>query len=425
MNEGLRRLRFEPDVEAAFLADHARRAKPVIWSFFGISGSIVLVGAISQMFTGKEELRGFINVALGLIVPLCILSLLATYARWYGRFMQPLLFLSATTIGCSVLYVWHTFPGERFPYYGPLAAALLIPIVYSISRLRFYWACASAWLICGLYMWMAMVARNLNEVTQYQPIYVMMTNLFGMLAGFYLEYAQRRDFLLNQLLDKEKQRTEEVLANIVPAHIAARLKDSDGVMADQYEQAFVLFADIVDFTEFASTRAAKEVVRALDDVFSELDDLATAFELEKIKTIGDAYMVVAGVPEAKSDDLQRICDFAVSMRQALASRSQAPFKMRIGIHCGPVVAGVIGRTKLVYDLWGDTVNTASRLESTGLPGEIQVSAAMAQLIDGHFRVLERGVVKLKGKGSVKTYLLYAHDEPEQSDMPRLEVELAE
>ena len=206
--------------------------------------------------------------------------------------------------------------------------------------------------------------------------------------------------------EREHERSERLLLNVLPEPVAMRLKRNEGVIADRFEQATVLFADIVDFTPISAGIPPHQVVQLLDAVFSDFDDLAERYGLEKIKTIGDAYMVAAGIPTPRPDHVRAVADMALAMLD-VASSHRDGLGLRIGIDTGPVVAGVIGRRKFIYDLWGDTVNTASRMESHGVPGEIQVTErVVAALADGY--VLEpRGTVEIKGKGAMPTWFLRA------------------
>jgi adenylate cyclase len=209
-------------------------------------------------------------------------------------------------------------------------------------------------------------------------------------------------------LDVERQRSERLLLNVLPASIAARLKQSQGVIADGFPDVTVLFADIVNFTPLSEGIAPEGVVQLLDELFSGFDQLAQRHGLEKIKTIGDAYMVVGGLPEPRPDHAEAVAEMALAMRQEVARRvgpTGRPLQVRIGIDTGPVVAGVIGRSKFSYDLWGDTVNTASRMESQGLPGCIQVTERTYQRLRNRYRFEQRGPIQVRGKTAMVTYLL--------------------
>jgi class 3 adenylate cyclase len=208
--------------------------------------------------------------------------------------------------------------------------------------------------------------------------------------------------------ERAQERSERLLLNVLPAPIAERLKRDPAAIADHYAEVTVLFADIVDFTRHSTGLAPRELVQMLNDVFSTFDQLAEHHGLEKIKTIGDAYMVVGGLPRPRPDHADAVAAMALEMQDAIrgcAARAGVPLELRVGISTGPVVAGVIGRHRFIYDLWGDTVNTASRMESHGLPGAIQVSPETYQRLADRFALEPRGPVAVKGKGTMTTYLL--------------------
>jgi adenylate cyclase len=212
---------------------------------------------------------------------------------------------------------------------------------------------------------------------------------------------------LNALRVQQEQ-SERLLLNILPEEIANRLKRGDSTIADTFLEATVLFADIVGFTQLSERVSPTELVSLLNEIFSTFDQLAEKHRLEKIKTIGDAYMVVGGLPTPRSDCAEAVAEMALDMQQAVAEFSKKldrDVSIRIGINSGPVVAGVIGIKKFIYDLWGDTVNTASRMESHGLPGCIQVTPATYQILQDKYVFESRGSIEVKGKGLMNTYLL--------------------
>ncbi|MDY7007680.1 MAG: adenylate/guanylate cyclase domain-containing protein [Cyanobacteriota bacterium] len=214
--------------------------------------------------------------------------------------------------------------------------------------------------------------------------------------------------IAQEALKLQKQQMQELLLNILPAKIAKRLQTGARAIADSFDDVSVLFSDLVGFTEFCSNVSATELVDFLNLIFSEFDQLAQKYRLEKIKTIGDAYMVVGGLLIRQEDHLQAIANMALEMQVCLdriCVQQQISLTLRIGIHVGPVVAGVIGKTKFIYDLWGDTVNTASRMESSGIDGKVQVTSVVYQRLKEKFVFEERGEVSIKGKGNMTTYLL--------------------
>ncbi len=211
-----------------------------------------------------------------------------------------------------------------------------------------------------------------------------------------------------QDVSRAEAENERLLRNILPPAIAARLRADERTIADGYEDVSILFADIVGFTLLASRLPAGELVRLLNEIFSAFDEEADRLGLEKIKTIGDAYMVAAGVPDPRPDHALALAEMARRMREvvaAVSARSGHPLEIRIGIHTGSLVAGVIGTRKFAYDLWGDAVNVAARMESHGAPGEIQVSHDTWLQLKEHFAFEPRGRIPIKGKGELEAYFL--------------------
>jgi adenylate cyclase len=209
-------------------------------------------------------------------------------------------------------------------------------------------------------------------------------------------------------LKQEKDRSEKLLLNILPATIAERLKHNDSTPAEHFEEATILFADIVGFTNLSAKLEPMELVTGLNQIFSAFDQLADKYELEKIKTIGDAYMVAGGLPLPNANHAQAIASMALDMQTEMQRLNQVlgePLEIRIGIHTGPVVAGVIGIRKFIYDLWGDAVNVASRMESHGQPGFIQVTQATYELLKEDYVLQARGTIEVKGRGLMQTYWL--------------------
>jgi adenylate cyclase len=241
----------------------------------------------------------------------------------------------------------------------------------------------------------------LQPVTIPEPIRLAFfaANVSGVSLTAYLMlqyFVRERDF--------EHARSERLLLNVLPAPISARLKRDEGVIADRFPEATVLFADIEAFTPRSARLEPEAVVGLLDDMFSEFDRLVEQRSLEKIKTIGDAYMVAGGIPVPRADHCEAVADLALAML-AESHRREDDLRLRIGFDTGPVVAGVIGRRRFIYDLWGDTVNTASRMESHGVPGAIQVTSRVHERLRDRYVFEPRGTIEVKGKGPTATWLL--------------------
>lgn len=294
--------------------------------------------------------------------------------------------------------------------YVASSAVSLWALVAAIGTLFFFTAAESIpWFIafCGLTVLSGLVDPNLSRSPAAIPdgirtaFFVLNVTGVSLTAYLLLQYAVRAR-------DDAFARSENLLLNVLPRSIADRLKRSPGVIAEAHEHVTVLFADIVDFTPFAERTSPARVVGVLDEVFSAFDALAERHGVEKIKTAGDAYMAASGLPVARTDHAQAMADMALDMRVAFAGLCRSlelDLALRIGLASGPVVAGVIGRHKFTYDLWGDTVNTASRMESHGVPGRIQVTAATFEHLRAAYELEERGEIEVKGAGPRRTWFL--------------------
>jgi class 3 adenylate cyclase len=225
------------------------------------------------------------------------------------------------------------------------------------------------------------------------------------------QFRESSDKLMRGLmteLNVEKAESERLLLNILPETIAQRLKEEPGVIADSFESVSVLFADVVGFTPLSESLSAQEVVEWLNDVYSEVDGLVQEHGVEKIRTIGDGYMVASGVPHIRDDHAVALTRLAIDMKEHFSNVRPVHgnhVDFRIGISSGPVVGGVIGTHKFQYDIWGDTVNTAARMESHGVPGRIHISGATYGLIKDSFATEPRGAIEVKGKGLMETWFV--------------------
>jgi adenylate cyclase len=244
----------------------------------------------------------------------------------------------------------------------------------------------------------------------YQPKAATADAAFNLIANAILVLAALAYFARQR--DRFQQRSDNLLRNILPDEIADRLKDEHAMVADDFTSASVLFADVVGFTPMSAGMAPSELVGLLNDVFTRFDEFVDELGLEKIKTVGDEYMVAAGVPKFRPDHAQAIAELALRIQDHVAANQVRGHRLtlRIGISSGPVTAGIIGTHKFAYDLWGDTVNTASRMESEGVPGSIQMSPATYELIRDAYVCEARGLIPVKGKSEMMTYLLISKRE---------------
>jgi class 3 adenylate cyclase len=322
---------------------------------------------------------------------LTIAALALARRRW------PLAVLLASTATLQVYYLSNytsTYPAI------PLSVALATAWAAGHRR----WSLlVAAWFVIGP---LAYALSRLSEETR-TPLTLLgdaLSNAALFAAVLVLGEAVRS----RRALALEQERSERLLLNVLPAPIAARLKAGEAVIADAFPEVTVLFADLVDFTRRSRQISPAQVVAALNELFSAFDQLAQRHGLEKIKTIGDAYMVAGGLPQPRPDHAEAIAEMALGIREEVARRtdpSGQPLAVRIGIDTGPVEAGVIGTAKFSYDLWGDTVNTASRMESHGVAGCIQVTARTYQRLRDGYQFQLRGPIQVRGMGEMVTYFL--------------------
>ena len=248
-------------------------------------------------------------------------------------------------------------------------------------------------------------AISYNDAIATNIINLFFAGLFLVLLGYYYSKVASD---AEEKLALEHAKAENLLQNILPKSIADRLKTENKTIADVFKETTILFADIVGFTSLSEKTDPDKLVALLNEIFSRFDDLVEKHQLEKIKTIGDAYMVAAGIPMANSDHAATVINFALDMKQELKQFNLAKnqdLRIRIGINSGPAIAGVIGKKKFIYDLWGDSVNIAARMESHGVPGEIQTTTATKKLVENQFVFKHRGKIQIKGKGMMDVYLV--------------------
>ena len=311
---------------------------------------------------------------------------------------------------------------RRWPLAVLLPSAVILQLYYQLDYPGIYpavplsVALATAWaaghrrwslLVAGLFV-AAGIGVGYQILAPHQPALQVLGDVTRDIVLFAAVLLLGEAVRTRRALQREEERSERLLLNVLPAPIATRLKQHEDVIADGFPEVTVLFADLVDFTRRSQRSSPQQIVQVLDELFSTFDQLTRRHGLEKIKTVGDAYMVAGGLPEPRPDHAQAVADLALTMQVEVARRIDTggqPLQARIGIDTGPVVAGVIGADKFSYDLWGDTVNTASRMETTGVPGCIQVTERTYRRLRDGYRFERRGVVAVKGKGEMVTWFL--------------------
>ncbi len=286
-----------------------------------------------------------------------------------------------------------------------LISVLGLLVISSVRAAAAYFVIFIAALLSVAGLSSAVDATYTLEDPQAQAAFVVIAVILFIFAGLFY-FVRQRD-----LFQKE---SDDLLHNILPDEVANRLKVGGSEMiADHFSEVSVLFLDVVDFTPMSATMTPTELVGLLNEIFTVIDGFVEDAGLEKIKTVGDEYMVAAGVPSPRADHAQATADLALRIRDHLSAHEFSDHRItaRTGINSGPVVAGIIGRSKFTYDLWGDVVNTASRMESHGEPGSIQISAATYELIKEDFDCTKRGSIEIKGKGSLETWFLNRRHAP--------------
>lgn len=405
-------LRFpNADLERAFKSDYAARSIPQLRAAL-LAGAVFwcMFGALDHRVSSGGDLAWLRIMRYWIVFPALIGGFWLTLSRlqqFAVRHQQWLVVCVAGVVfgGLASVAARDGIAAE-YPRAGLMLA---VPLAFAFARLRVPYAAVVAAFAVSSYELAIVVLRATSGFDLfYESLFVVSSVGGGLLIAYALERGVRVEFLQRQEIAAERARSDALLLNVLPAPIADRLKAGYGVIADGFAEVTVLFADITQFTPNSARTTPLELVSILDQVFSRFDELADRHGLEKIKTIGDAYMVVGGLPDARDDHVEAVAEMALEMRACLddlAWPDGEPIDLRIGIATGAAVAGVIGRRKFAYDLWGDTVNMAARMESHGVPGAIQVTQAVRDALDETHQFEARGEIEVKGIGPVATYLL--------------------
>jgi class 3 adenylate cyclase len=408
-------LRFrDPKLESAFLADYFRHnlgnfrlallGGVVLWVVWGVS----LYGHILAL----TEKRFDVGMRYGVFIPLLLLGFGLSFTRFFERAWEWVsVAITTVTVLVWVYYVSNvlTVPLE----YGYVGLILITAFTYTLLRLRFVLVILVTAIGIAAYLPYLFSAAYIVEVKRILAVLFLAS--FGGLGGvaaYRMERFTRLLFLRERQLDTERQRSDGLLLNILPQAIVDRLKTrpDGGRIAEDLDEVSVVFADAVGSTEQAAKCSAEEFADTLDQLFRRFDGISDRHGLEKIKTVGDAYMAVAGAPVQMSDHAGRAAETALDMlAEAREVRwpSGEPVVVRVGVATGPAVAGVIGQRKFAYDLWGDTVNLASRLQENSEPGQIMVSEPTAEHLADRYEFSPALVLDLKGKGLTPARFLVA------------------
>ncbi len=409
-------LRFsDSKVESLYIAHHNVKALPGLRLAIGLFIAFVAIPILIELYGFYAEGWDGFEIYLGLLpYRLATVLLLAgglglTFYPLAITNGQPLVFAFGTLL-FFIATVSHNWYGPWILLATPAFNFGVTLIVMATGLLIRY---AVPLLIAATGAWLAILIIWLENAFS-AGFLTVATVLTMFVIAHAKEKAERIAWSSQLKLAEEKKISEKLLLNVLPVSIANRMRKGEKLIADKHDNVAVLFADIVNFTPLAESMPPEELVQILDDIFTRFDQIAEALNLEKIKTIGDAYMMAAGLPAERPVNPALTALAALKMRDAVKeinAKRQIEIDIRAGIHVGEVVAGVIGQSKFVYDLWGDVVNVASRMESTAPAGEIQVTDAMYKIIKDQFLFQERGVIEIKGKGPMTSWLLLGEKQP--------------
>ncbi len=395
-------------------ARNAHYAEAAVRRFRVLRITAVIAALVSAGFGFYQLTLGSALWPMGIInIATAVAFLALPLLRGFGELVPALAFTALAY--ASLFYItWHVGTGSGLLFYYPIAATIVV-LTLGVERIALAGVLAAIGVALAIILELTVPAdTGLQPDWSITVGFIVSITAAAVMAFAAVWFVLREIDRAETAMEMEYERSEQLLANILPASIAARLKDpAHDMIADRYDDASILFADIAGFTERASEIAPCDLVAFLDHVYSEFDLLVDRHGLEKIKTTGDAYMVVSGVPNPRADHAQALAALALDMAQAVA-RMRDPqghgVGMRIGLASGPVVAGVVGSRRFFYDVWGDAVNVASRMESTDPTGRIQVPQNVYERLRDEFAFTERGDVDVKGKGVMHTWYLVGRQE---------------
>jgi class 3 adenylate cyclase len=399
------RLRFrDPTLESAFRTDQFRHHLGNI-RFAFVVGIVLWISwglLLRRYILALGELRLDRTMRWGVFIPMLVVGLALTFMPFFGRIWEWVAVAIAT--GTIVAWVYYTANIQTLPAeYGYVGVILITAFTYTLLRLRFVLVLLITVIGIGAYLPYAFTTQYVAPVSEVlATLYLVSFGFLGGLAAHRMERFTRTLFLQERQLDHERLRSDGLLLNVLPQVVVDQLKVTAGRrIAQAFERVTVIFVDVVGSTQQAARSSPDEFADALDELFSRFDEIADLHGLEKVKTIGDAYMAVAGAPVAMADDAGAAVAMAVDVvREAGTVRWPSGDRVVVhgGVATGPAVAGVIGRRRFAYDLWGDTVNVASRLQERAQPGEVLVSEATAVQLEDRYEFGPTRMLDLKGKG---------------------------
>jgi adenylate cyclase len=409
-------LRFPEGIEEQFRADYHRSTRSstrialvlglILYSLFGILD-------IYAVPISKDTVW-FIRYVI--VAPVTTFVLITSYIDLFRHYVQPLMCAAVAVSGLGIVAMIaitrEAEVGNRFYFSGLILISMW---AYGLLRLRFWYAVLANVIIVAGYEYATIGIKQLLASETGTVIFIMHNffflgaNVIGIFMSYTLERYSRREFLQKLTIQQQRDQSDKLLFNILPERVAEQLKQNDGVIAEEFDSASVLVADIVNFTPMSASFDPHAVVNMLNELFSRFDELVDKYDVEKIQVTGDGYMVAAGVPKPRPDHASVLARLALDMLEYVRGveflGGLHQIEVRIGLNSGPLIGGVIGRKKYFYAIWGDTVNTASRMESHGKSSRIQITRTTYELLEDDFECEYMGEIHVKGKGQMEVWHL--------------------
>ena len=407
-------LRFaDARLEASFAEDQARKSLRPIRIALISAGAITAITTLAVILRFRYLLDAGIDMqkAMVIAVVLCAIFYAASHMPSFLRHQQAALLLMVCALTAILILSMRQIPVELIKTRGYIVLVIQTFVMYGLFRLRFPAATAAGWLSTGMYLGYLLMLDLLSDLDLTRHAFVLgSTNAWGMLICYQMDLATRRGYAAMRLFAQEREHSERLLLNILPANVIRELAATGKVKPARHDDASILFTDFASFTQATSTMPADRMVAELNDIFVAFDDIAREEGIEKIKTIGDAYMAAAGLSEGAPNHAERCVRAALRMTRFMQERNRSAaykWQLRVGVHSGPVISGVVGKHKYAFDIWGDAVNIASRMESAGEAGMVNISAYTYDLIRSIYPCTYRGKVNAKGKGEIDMYFVDA------------------
>ena len=420
MYESLRaqasKLHFPQEIEEQFQADYYKNTRSSTRIALVLGLFLYSLFGVLDIYAVPLSRDTVWLIRYAIVAPVIIFVLIASYVGLLQKHVQALMSLVVVVSGLGMVAMIAVTReaelGNRFYFTGLILISMW---AYGLLRLRFWYAVLANLMILVGYEFASVGVKHLLESGTGLILFTMHNfffigaNVIGIFTSYTLERFTRREFLQKYAFQEQRDQSDKLLFSILPERIAEKLKQGRETIAEEFSSASVLFADIVNFTPISERFEPREVVDMLNELFSGFDQLVDKYSVEKIQVAGDGYMLAAGVPTPRKNHAIILAQLALEMLDYVKNQEflggKHPIEIRIGLNSGPLIGGVIGRKKFVYALWGDMVNTASRMESHGVSGKIQITRATYELVKDHFECEYIGEIDVKGKGKLEAWHL--------------------